>query len=153
LRWSCTRAPSRPHHLLLPLFLPLHAPRRRSLYWFYVYNPGYVYYTSYWIGYAPQSTSTQLDMMMLRDSAARSWQAWYKNPTDATFTLGTGSATLPDTQLTAYSGWSVVSRVIGRGGRGACAVRHAPPAPAFAGQLARGPDCGRQPVVERGPHV
>jgi hypothetical protein len=62
-------------------------------------------------GYAPASSSTQLDMLMMRNSAARSWSFWHKNPTDGQYVQGTsGSTTLLDSQLTAYTGWSVVSR-------------------------------------------
>jgi hypothetical protein len=89
--------------------------------------------------YAPQSTSTQLDMMMLRNSESRTWHFYYKLPTDATYIQGTGGQnSLADTALTAYSGWNQVRglMMLWRTATAACATPRPVPR-LLAGQLAR----------------
>jgi hypothetical protein len=52
-----------------------------------------------------------MDMMMVRESAAQTWNFWYKYPHEGSYTQGSNpsNARVFDSWITAYSGWSVVS--------------------------------------------
>jgi hypothetical protein len=51
-------------------------------------------------------------MLMLRDSAARTWSFYWKTPSQEMYTAST--STLADTAISAYAGWTPVSDAVVR---------------------------------------
>jgi len=50
------------------------------------------------MGYAPLSSSSQLDMLMLRNSNTRTWHFYHKLPTDGRYMQNpSGTSSIPDT--------------------------------------------------------